>query len=67
MRFGRAEETQAWNNALMAELRAAREAAAAAQGQVLAMQDEKKAFFEQQMVNEVEKAKRPKRCNDEAL
>ena len=49
--------TQAWNKALVAELRQAREAAAAAQGQVVSMQNERRAFFEQQMANEVEKAK----------
>ena len=43
--------TRAWNEALAEELRSAKR-------QVLSMQDEKKAFFEQQMANEIEKGAR---------
>ena len=47
-----------WTDALALELREAR-------GQITTMQDERKAFLEQQVANEVEKAKRAKKRNDE--
>ena len=50
--------TQQWKEQLVAELRSARGAAAAAQSQVTTMRSEKQAFFEQQLENELEWARR---------
>ena len=65
IRKGRA--AQVFNNQLAAELRQAREATSAAKGDVSRMEAEKRAFFEQQMLNEIEKARRKKMDNEKLV
>ena len=59
--------TLAWNQALAAELKAAREETRAALREASAMKQEKQAFFEQQMENEVAKASSAKKDRERFL